>query len=98
LRPANVKTYTLKYTKIIILQLYRCKTWSVTLNEEQTLGVVDNRVLRRICGPKGEKAEGDWKRMHNEELHKLYASPYTVGVIKSRKMRCTGCSMQKGRS
>jgi hypothetical protein len=47
------------------------------------LRVFENRVLRRIFGPKTEEVAGDWRRPHNEELHNLYASPNT----KSRRMR-----------
>jgi hypothetical protein len=44
-------------------------------------------VLRRIFGPKREEVAGDWRRLHNEELHNLYASPNIVRVMKSRRMR-----------
>jgi len=44
-------------------------------------------VLRRICGPKREEVAGGWRRLHNEELHKLYSSPNVIRAIKSRKMR-----------
>jgi hypothetical protein len=52
--------------------------------------VFENRVLRRIFGPKREEVVESWKRLHNEELHNLYASPNIIWVIKSRKMRWTG--------
>jgi hypothetical protein len=47
-------------------------------------------VLRREFGPKGEEMTGDWRRLHNEELHNLYASPDIIRVIKSRKMKWAG--------
>jgi hypothetical protein len=49
-----------------------------------------NRVLRRIFGPKREEVVGGWRRLHNEELHNLYASPDIIRVIKSRKLQWTG--------
>jgi hypothetical protein len=51
--------------------------------------VSENRV-QRIFGPKGEKVTGVWKRLHNEELHNLYASLNIIRVIKSRKVRLAG--------
>jgi hypothetical protein len=50
------------------------------------LKIRENRVLRRIFGPKRDEAVGGWRRMHNEELHNLYALPHIIRVIKSRKM------------
>jgi len=51
------------------------------------LRVFENRVLRRIFGPKREDVTGEWRKLHNEELNDLYCSPNTVRVIKSRRMR-----------
>jgi hypothetical protein len=59
------------------------------LREEHRLRVFENRVLRRIFGPKREEDES-WKRLHNDELHSLYSSPNVVRVIKSRRMRWAG--------
>jgi hypothetical protein len=52
--------------------LYRCETWSLTLREEHRLRVFEDRVLRRIFGPKGDEVTGEWRKLHNEELHILY--------------------------
>jgi sulfite reductase beta subunit-like hemoprotein len=50
--------------------------------------VSENRVLRRTRGPKREDVTGDWRRLHNEELHTSYASRNIIRVIKSRRMKC----------
>ena len=49
----------------------------------------ENRVLRRIFGPKRDEVTGEWRKLHNEELNDLYCSPSIVRVIKSRRMRCS---------
>jgi hypothetical protein len=59
----------------------------VTLREEHTLRVFENRVLRRIFGPKRDEVTGDWIKLHNEELHNLYSSPSIIKVTKSKRMR-----------
>jgi hypothetical protein len=63
---------------------------SLTLREEHRLRVFENRVLRRIFGPKRDEVTGSWTKLHNEELHGLYSSPSIVRVIKSRRMRWVG--------
>jgi hypothetical protein len=60
------------------------------LREERRLKVVENRVLRRIYGPKRDEVTGAWRKLHNEELHDMYSSPAIVRVIKSRRMRWAG--------
>jgi hypothetical protein len=59
------------------------------LGEEHRLRVFENRVLRKIFGPRREE-EGSWRKLHNDELHSLYSSPNIVRVIKSRRMRWAG--------
>ena len=63
---------------------------SLTLGEEHRLRVFENRVLRRIFGPKRGGVTGEWRKLHNEELNDLYSSPNIVHVIKSRRMRWAG--------
>jgi hypothetical protein len=50
----------------------------------------ENRVLRRIFGPKKDEASGEWKKLHNEELHDLYSSPSIIRIMKARRMRWAG--------
>jgi hypothetical protein len=59
----------------------------VTLRDEHRLGVCENRVLRRILGPKRDEVTGRWRKLHNEELHDLHSSPSIIRIIKSRRMR-----------
>ena len=70
--------------------LYGCETWSLTLRVERRLGVFENRVLKRIFGPKRVEVTGEWRKVHNEELNDLYSSPIIVRVIKSRRIRWAG--------
>jgi hypothetical protein len=72
------------------LCVYGCKTWSLILREEHRLRVFENRVLRRIFGPKRNEVTGEWRTLHNEELHDLYSSPSIIRTIKSRRMRWAG--------
>jgi hypothetical protein len=67
------KNVKVRIYKIIILPvvLYGCETWSLTLREERRRRVFENRVLRRIFGPKRDEEAGGWRKLHNEELHNL---------------------------
>jgi hypothetical protein len=70
--------------------LYGCETWSLTLREDHRLRVFENRVLRRIFGPKKDEETGDWIKLHNKELRDLYSSPSIIRIIKSRRMNWAG--------
>jgi hypothetical protein len=67
------KSYFIQNCNLPVV-LYGCETWSLTLREEHRLRVFENRVLRRIFGPKREEVMGDWRKLYNEELYNLYFS------------------------
>jgi hypothetical protein len=96
-RNLKVKIYK---TIILPVVLYGCETWSLTLREEHRLKVFENRVLRRMFGPKRDEVTGDWRKLHNGELHNLYSSPDIIRQIKSRRMGWAGhvACMGEGRN
>jgi len=69
------------YRTIISSVLYGCETWSLTLREELRLRVFENRVLRRIFGPKRDEITREWRKLHNEKLNDLYFLLNIVRVI-----------------
>jgi hypothetical protein len=84
----NVKTKT--YRSVILpVVLYGCENWLLTLKEECRLRVFENRVLRRIFGPKRDEVLVEWRRLHNKEIYALYSSPNIIRV-KSRILRWAG--------
>jgi hypothetical protein len=70
--------------------LYGCETWPLTLREEHRLRVFENRVRRRIFGLKRDEVTGEWRKLHNKELHDLYSSLRIIRIIKSRRMKWAG--------
>jgi hypothetical protein len=86
------KNLKIKIYRTIILPivLYGCETWSLALREERRLRVFENKVLRRIFGPRKDEVTGEWRRLHNEEINDLYSTPNIVRVIKWRRMRWAG--------
>jgi hypothetical protein len=85
----NVKAKIYKTITLPVV-LYGCETWSLTLREEHRLRVFENRVLRRIFGPKRDDVTGEWRKLYNEELHNLHSSPDIIRQVKSRRMRWAG--------
>jgi len=79
--------FTVKITIILPVVLYGYETWSLTLREERRLRVFENRVLRRIFGPKRDEVTRELRKLYKEKLNDLYSSPNIVRVMKSRRIR-----------
>ena len=82
-----VNTYK---TIMLPVVLYGCETWSLGLKEEHKLRVFENKVLRKIFGAERDKITGQWRKLHNAELHALYSSLNIIKNLKSRKLKGTG--------
>jgi hypothetical protein len=79
------------------MKLYGCETWSLTLREKHRLRVFENKVLRKIFGPKRDEMTGGWRKVHNEELHNVYYSPNINRMMQSRRMKMSRvCSTDGG--
>jgi len=95
--PCTPKIYIYIYRTIVLpIVLYGCETWSLKLGEDCRLRVFENRVLRRIFGPKKDEVTGKWMKLHNEEVNDLYSSPGIVQVIKLKRMRWVGHVVSMG--
>ena len=87
------------YKSIILpVVLYGCETLSLTLSEEHRLRVFENKVLRKIFGAKKDEITGEWRKLHNTELHTLYSSPNIIRSLKSRRLRWAGHVARKEQS
>ncbi|KAJ4428123.1 hypothetical protein ANN_24137 [Periplaneta americana] len=93
----NLKVRIYK-TVILPVVLYGCETWTLTLREEQRLRVFENKVLRKIFGAKRDEVTGEWRKLHNTELHAFNTSPDIIRNIKSRRLRWTGHVARMGES
>jgi hypothetical protein len=82
---------------VVPVVLYACETWSLALREKHRLRVLENRVLRRIFGPKRDEVTGGWRKLHNDELHNLYSSSSIIRMIKSRRIRLAGNVARMGK-
>jgi hypothetical protein len=76
--------------------LNECENWSLTLREEHKLSVFENKVLRRIFGPKRDEVTGELRRLYEEEHNDLYSSPNIILVIKLGIMRLVGACRRHG--
>ncbi|KAJ4426772.1 hypothetical protein ANN_26571 [Periplaneta americana] len=76
------KNLKVRIYKAVILPvlLYGCETWTLTLREEHRLRVFENKVLRKISGAKRDEVTGEWRKLHNTELHALYSSPDIIRI------------------
>ncbi|KAJ4452277.1 hypothetical protein ANN_03795 [Periplaneta americana] len=93
----NLKVRIYK-TVILPVVLYGCETWTLTLREEQRLRVFENKVLRKIFVAKRDEVTGEWRKLHNTELHALYSSPDIIRNIKSIRLRWAGHVARMGES
>jgi len=66
-------------TIILRVVLYGCETWSLMLRKERMMRLFENRVLRRIFGPKRDEVTGKWRKLHNKGANDLYCSPKLIG-------------------
>ncbi|KAJ4440904.1 hypothetical protein ANN_10751 [Periplaneta americana] len=97
-KSAVKKSERIYKTVILPVVLYGCETWTLTLREEHKLRVFENKVLRKIFGAKRNEVTGEWRKLHNTELHTLYSSPDIIRNIKSRRLRWAGHVARMGES
>ena len=90
----TIQKHKIKVYRTIILPvvLYGFETWSLTLREERRLRVFENRMLRRIFGPKMDEVTREWRRIHEEELYAVYSSPNIIQMVKSKRQMSRVCS------
>jgi hypothetical protein len=84
----NLRTFVLIEIRISANYNFACgSVWvrNLVSDIKGGLRVFENRVLRRILGPKRDEVTGDWRKLHNEELHNLYSSPNVIRILKSRR-------------
>ena len=94
LLPSSLLSTNLKIkihrTIILSVVLYGCKTWTLTLREERRLRMFENRVLRKIFGPKRDEVTWERRKLHNEEIKGPYYSPNVIRATRSRRMIWVG--------
>ena len=98
----SLRIWKLKYMKhqfYLLCYVYGCESWSLTLNEQHRLRVIENMSLSRIFGPKRD-ANGEWRWLHIEDVYSFYRSPNIARGIRSRRLRWAGhvARMEEGRN
>jgi len=68
------------YRKIILLVLYGCGTWSLTLREKRRLRMFENRILGKVFGPRRDEVTGEWRKLYNEEINNVFCSPIFISA------------------
>ena len=86
----KLKVNTSYKTIVLSVVLYSCETRFLMLREEHMLKVFENKVLRTIFGAKRDEITGEWRKLHNAELHALYSSPNIIRNLKSRRLKWAG--------
>ena len=81
-----IQKFKIYKTIILPVVLFGCETLLLTLREERRVKVFENRVLRRVFGPKRDEVTGEWRKLRNEELSDLYYLPNIVRVVKWRRI------------
>ena len=80
----------LRLGRTLMMMIYICETWSLTLREEQRSRVFENKVLRKIFGAKRGEITGEWRKLHNSEIHAMYSARKLIRNLKSRRLRWAG--------
>jgi hypothetical protein len=83
MKSIDIKIHSVKTVSVVFCG---CETWSVTLSEERSPRVLENKVPRKVCELKRDEVTGDSRKLHDEELHGLCSSPNVIRVIKPRRM------------
>jgi hypothetical protein len=88
-----IQKFKIKIYRTIVFPvvLYGCENWSLAMKEELRPRVFENRTLRRIFGSKKDVVKREWGKLHTEEVNDVHCSPNIFRIIKSRRMRWTGC-------
>jgi hypothetical protein len=82
--------HSIEFAAVLPVVLSECETWFLNLREKHNTWGFGNKVVGRILGPSRDEMTGGWKRLHNEELHKMYCPPSIITMVKSRRLNWAG--------